>query len=62
MIIAFSNTREQVRGERHDGAHGQQFRYIDQDLEEHAQDPINRRRDVFSRVVHEETVATPKWG
>jgi len=33
--FTFGNTRKQVRGERHNGAHGQQFRYIDQGLEEH---------------------------
>jgi hypothetical protein len=39
MIKAFSKTCEQVRGERHDGAQGQQFRYTDQGLEEHTRDP-----------------------
>jgi hypothetical protein len=39
MIIAFGNTREQVRGERHNGAHDQQFRYMDQGPEEHVHDP-----------------------
>jgi hypothetical protein len=39
MIRAFSKTREQVRGERHDGARGQQFHYIDQGLDEHVHDP-----------------------
>jgi hypothetical protein len=42
MIFAFTKTREQVRGERHEGAHGQQFRYVDQDLDGHAHDPANR--------------------
>jgi hypothetical protein len=43
IIIAFAKTREQVSGERHEGANGQQFRYIDQDLEEHTPQPVNRR-------------------
>jgi hypothetical protein len=33
MTIAFTKTCEQLRGERHESAHGQQFHYIDQDLD-----------------------------
>ena len=56
MIVAFGKTREQVSGERREGAHGQQFRDIDQDLDGHVHPPRNPQQACSSPG----SVATPK--